>query len=447
MTRVLRLLLLVLLCLVAVSPLSAEPVRLIYDTDFQSDCDDAGALAMLHSLADRGEVELLAVITSATGPKIAPAISAFNLFYHRRAIPIGDMKYTPEQFSRSSDRYTATIAAEFPHDLAGEDDAPSAVALYREILSSRPDHSVVLLTVGFTRNIADLLASGPDQFSPDTGIELVRRKVARYVTMGGEFSHDTPEAPTRDRFNWKHDIKDPYAAIREILDAWPSEVPLISSGWTVGDEGAFDPAFKSVWAGEGTRNLPQDHILRRTYELWFQGKDNWNRHCNDQCATLYAVRGPGQDFIEHLHGDIDVAPDGADTWSTDHDLNQGYIAKARDAALISAEIEQLMLHDPAPADTTPPTPPGTVTIETLTDHPRSFRLSWSPGADEDVGSWVAAYHVYRDGLLVGIAAGTQYFDQPPKRSRLRYEVAAVNAAGLESMRATTVVRITSTTAP
>ncbi|MCC6680801.1 MAG: nucleoside hydrolase [Phycisphaeraceae bacterium] len=445
--RALQLLLTALVCQLTVGPLSAQPVRLIYDTDFQSDCDDAGALAMLHILADRGEVELLAVMTSATGPQIAPATSAFNHFYHRRAIPIGDMKYSPEQFFRGSDRYTATIAAEFPHDLAGEDDAPSAVALYREILSAQPDHSVVLLTVGFTRNIADLLASEPDQFSPDTGVDLVSKKVIRYVSMGGEFSHDTPEAPTRDRFNWKHDLKEPYAAIREILDLWPSEVPLISSGWTVGDEGAFDPAFKSVWAGEGTRNLPQEHILRRAYELWFEGKENWNRHCNDQCATLYAVRGPGPDFIEHLDGDIDVAPDGADTWTAQRDLNQGYIVKARDADLLSTEIEQLMLADPAAADTTPPSSPNTVTVATLPDDPATVRLSWLPATDADVGSWVVAYRVYRDGQYVGAAAGTQYFDHPPTGSHRLYEVAAVNAAGLESTRAPTLIQMAEPQSP
>jgi hypothetical protein len=33
----------------------AEPVPIIFDTDMDSDCDDAGALALLHTLADRVE--------------------------------------------------------------------------------------------------------------------------------------------------------------------------------------------------------------------------------------------------------------------------------------------------------------------------------------------------------------------------------------------------------
>ena len=35
---------------------AAEPVKLILDTDMSGDCDDAGALALLHALADRGRV-------------------------------------------------------------------------------------------------------------------------------------------------------------------------------------------------------------------------------------------------------------------------------------------------------------------------------------------------------------------------------------------------------
>jgi hypothetical protein len=39
-----------------------EPVRIIFDTDIGSDCDDAGALAVLHKLADKGEAKILGVI-------------------------------------------------------------------------------------------------------------------------------------------------------------------------------------------------------------------------------------------------------------------------------------------------------------------------------------------------------------------------------------------------
>ena len=69
MKRVLRVL---TLALVAVCPVCLSQVSLaatvrpvvIFDTDMGSDVDDAGALAVLHRLADLGEAEIAGVIFS-----------------------------------------------------------------------------------------------------------------------------------------------------------------------------------------------------------------------------------------------------------------------------------------------------------------------------------------------------------------------------------------------
>src|SRR5687768_16854650 len=52
----------------ATRPAAESPVKVIFDTDMDSDCDDLGALAVLHALADRGEVEILATVTSSQNP-------------------------------------------------------------------------------------------------------------------------------------------------------------------------------------------------------------------------------------------------------------------------------------------------------------------------------------------------------------------------------------------
>ena len=48
--------------------MEAAPVKVIFDTDMANDCDDAGALAVLHALADLGEVEILATATNRKDP-------------------------------------------------------------------------------------------------------------------------------------------------------------------------------------------------------------------------------------------------------------------------------------------------------------------------------------------------------------------------------------------
>ncbi|MDF3056954.1 MAG: nucleoside hydrolase [Rariglobus sp.] len=55
-------------CLLLASLLTARaiaaPLPVIFDTDMDSDVDDVAALAQLHVMADRGEIELLAVMVS-----------------------------------------------------------------------------------------------------------------------------------------------------------------------------------------------------------------------------------------------------------------------------------------------------------------------------------------------------------------------------------------------
>ena len=68
---------------------AVEPVQVIFDTDITGDVDDVLALAMLHTLADRGECDLLAVTISKVNPLTGPFTDATNTFYGRGDIPIG----------------------------------------------------------------------------------------------------------------------------------------------------------------------------------------------------------------------------------------------------------------------------------------------------------------------------------------------------------------------
>ena len=46
---------------------------IIADTDFETDCDDVGALAIMHGLADRGIWEIGGVCASVYSPGPRPA--------------------------------------------------------------------------------------------------------------------------------------------------------------------------------------------------------------------------------------------------------------------------------------------------------------------------------------------------------------------------------------
>ncbi|HSH96140.1 MAG TPA: exo-alpha-sialidase, partial [Roseimicrobium sp.] len=52
------------------------PVKIIFDTDMQTDCDDAAALAVLHTLARRGEAEIIATVVSVKDPASVATVDA-----------------------------------------------------------------------------------------------------------------------------------------------------------------------------------------------------------------------------------------------------------------------------------------------------------------------------------------------------------------------------------
>ena len=51
-----------------VHAVNRQPVRLIFDTDMMGDVDDVGTVAVLHALADQGEVRILAMGLSGKNP-------------------------------------------------------------------------------------------------------------------------------------------------------------------------------------------------------------------------------------------------------------------------------------------------------------------------------------------------------------------------------------------
>src|SRR5215469_11635661 len=81
-----------LIASLAILPVLAEPVRIIFDTDMGNDVDDAIALALLHAMETRGEAHLLAVTITKDNRYAAPFVALFNKTYGHARIPIGVVK-------------------------------------------------------------------------------------------------------------------------------------------------------------------------------------------------------------------------------------------------------------------------------------------------------------------------------------------------------------------
>jgi len=303
----------------------AGPVRMIFDTDMDTDCDDVGALAMLHALADRGEIDILATTVSSRYSWSAPCVEVINRYHGRPRLPIGVPKGNGAKVNRGS-RYAKELASEFPCTLKTNDDAPSSVEIYRRALAAAPDRSITIATVGYLTNLRDLMESKADQYSPLNGLELIRLKVFRLVCMGGRYPEHLDPAVFG---NFK---PDPDSAIA-VARSWPG--PIYFSG--MGEK---------IMTGYSLPQTPADNPARRAYKLYLGEKKS--RPSWDQVTVLFAARPTAPFWKLQTTGYNHIFENGTNQWRSEPDKDHILITfDAPDRAHLTAIIEELM--------TTPPT--------------------------------------------------------------------------------------------
>ncbi len=306
-------------------PAQAAPARLLIDTDLGADCDDAGALAVAHALADKGEAELLGIGFCTAGQHGPAAIAAINLYAGRPGLPVA-APTTPQPAGNDA-AFARALAETFPRVLP-VNGLESVVGLYRRVLASSADATVTVVALGPLSNLDHLLSSGPDGDSPLDGVTLVSRKVNRLVVMGGVFGGTVH--PQGAEWNFS---RDPRAA-RLVLQRWPTPVWL--SGWEIG---------RAVTTGERLyTETPAANPVRRAYALYTGGT---GRPSYDQTAVLVAVRGPGDRWSLSAPGWVEVAANGANTFLQDDAGHHRFLAPALAVPTLARRIEDLMVTAPA----------------------------------------------------------------------------------------------------
>ncbi len=300
-------------------------VPIIFDTDMDTDCDDAGALAVLHALADSGEAEILATVVSSRYPWSAPCVEAINRYYGRGDLPIGVPKTAWADTGGRGSRYAKQIGEEFSTRLKSNDDAPDAVDVYRRVLAGRPDHSVVVVSVGYVTNLRDLLASQPDTNSPLDGRSLVEKKVDRWVCMGGRYpEHLDPGVYG----NFK---PDPLSAVIAARD-WPGYIFFSGDGRKIGTGGRL-------------KETPKGNPVRRVYELYLGEKPT--RPSWDLIAVLYGVRPDAAFWEVHRGGHNHIFENGTNQWREGAESNHRLVTAREGVAVELREtLDELMVREP-----------------------------------------------------------------------------------------------------
>jgi len=305
---------------------AAQPVRIIFDTDIGNDIDDALALAMIHALETRGEAKLLAVTTTKDNRYAGPFIDLVDTFYGRPGIPIGTVR---DGKTRDDGTYLRPVVESgfYPHTLADSQKAPDAVAVLRRTLAAEKDHSVVIVQVGFSTNLARLLDSRPDTSSMLPGRELVRSKVRFISAMAGHF----PTGPAE--YNVKTDVE----AARKLFTGSP--VPIVFSGYEVGLKILY-PASSIEHDFSYTPHHPIADAYR-AYKPMPYDRPTW-----DLTAVLYAVR-PKQSFGVSPKGRVEVDDKGVTSFKEDKSgLDQYLTATPEQAQHALAQMIELATRAP-----------------------------------------------------------------------------------------------------
>lgn len=310
--------------------------NIIFETDMGNDVDDAWALDMLHKYADQGQVRLLAVMLNKEGVNPCRYVELMNTWYGRPGIPVGralreekSMEVMPNFTSIVANKKGTDGTPLYPHKISRISDCPDAVTLYRRLLAKQKDHSVTIVSVGFSGNLAALLHTGGDRYSPLSGRELVARKVAGLVIMAGHMAN-----PDYAEYNVVNDIP----SCREVFASWPTEIVVTpfelgkaaklpgdclrnDFGWT-----EHHPALDGVFAARGKYE---------DYPTW------------DMTAVVYAVEGCAGYFTLSSPGTITVTEKGYTHYVADSQGKHRYLtSEGNQCTLLVQRMRELVARKP-----------------------------------------------------------------------------------------------------
>ncbi|WP_423146196.1 nucleoside hydrolase [Rubrolithibacter danxiaensis] len=305
---------------------NSAPLPVILDTDMGPDYDDTGAITLLHAFADKGEATILATIASTKYEGVAAVLNVFNTYFNKQDIPIGVPRGNALTL-KDSQHWTDTLIAKYPHTINNNNEVADAVAVYRKTLAAQPDSSVAIITVGFLTNLASLLKSLPDTYSPLSGKELVKKKVKKLVSMAGKF-------PAGKEFNIEEDA----ASAKYVFENWPT--PVIFSGFEIGSK--IKTGIPLI-QNKQIKNSP----VKDVYSICIPKakEDSAGRMSWDQTAVLVAIKGANP-YYKVRKGTIEIAADGSNSWKENKDGNQYYLLENLPEKDVERIINNLMMHQP-----------------------------------------------------------------------------------------------------
>lgn len=290
-----------------------DRIRVILETDIGNDIDDALAMDMMHKYIDSGEIDVLAIMINKNGEASTEFTDIFDTWYGHPDIPLGIIRNGADCETDAVNYAQAVCGMKneageplFSRSLDSWTDLPDAYLLYRKILAGQPDSSVVIVSVGFSTNLARLMETPADEYSPMTGMELVASKVKLLVTMAGCFNN-----PELYEYNVVKDIP----SAKKVFEEWPGTI--VTSPFEVG--------IGILYPGSSIENdfgWTSSHPLVEAYKSYLPMP--YDRPSWDLTALLYAA-GREDMFSVSPAGNISVSDKGATFFEEDRNGKRHYL--------------------------------------------------------------------------------------------------------------------------
>jgi inosine-uridine nucleoside N-ribohydrolase len=308
----------------------AGVLRIILDVDICSSTDDLFAMEMLYRYADQGRCRLLGIIVDREGEGHAAFADVMNTYFGHPDLPIGQVRHGIRDakiwtdYRRVAYLKDADGQAMFRRSVADYAALLDGYKLYRRLLAEQPDKSVSIISVGFLTCLAQLLESGPDEYSSLNGVELVRRKLRRIYIMGGTFSQ---------QFESEYNFGQGIEFSQTFFRLWPKDIDMMFSPGEVGDQVHYRP--EQVIAD---LSWTDRHPIKQVYLM--TDYDDPGQRMWDPLTVIQAIEG---DAALRLSGRgwVSMDADAATTFTPSPSGNCRYQLPC-DSAWVAAMLERIL---------------------------------------------------------------------------------------------------------
>lgn len=285
--------------------------KFILDSDWGSDCDDVVAVRLLCNAHRQKEVKLLGINLNAC---VEYSIPSLDVFIRDCGVDVPlAIAHDAMDFAESA-AYQQHLAESGTAQRCNQD-VPESIDFYRQMLKTAEDHSVEILSIGFTQELARLLHTPED-------LELVRSKVSHLWIMAGKWN----EEGGKEYNFFRNEITRRGGA--ELCENWPT--PITFLGFEVG---------ASVITGN---QLPDGDLLKQA--MCDHGSTNGRSSWDPMLVLLAVIGDPERAGYSCVYGKARLdETDGRNYFTEDANGSHRYVVKLHDdsfyADAVNARLE------------------------------------------------------------------------------------------------------------